>query len=392
MTTRYDEPRLRPSPTPPVGTSRASRPPRALPPRLTIARRLRRIGWFTLVACLPVILISWASAMSASVNTPMTINTIEWLRSNGGAGIASWLEQVYYSANAPSKGGAELKQLQMKIHHQSIQHPVDVTPVISPALPGEGRWQPSGTWMPMSSPVQVTQYRPQPDYPQIVAGLAWIDPRRSVIRMYAGNLEPNVPMPNRGPEQVPTKLRSRLLATFNSGFKLEDDHSGWVDNGTTYAPLARGQATFIGYTNGTYNIINWTGGAHAPSSVSFARQNLPLIVDNGRANPNLSDGPAWGATLGNAIQVWRSGIGITANGNLIYAAADWQTVGSLAQILIHAGAVRAMELDINDWWTTFNYYGGPGGAGPSKLLASMVRPASRYLSPDDRDFFAVYLK
>jgi hypothetical protein len=124
----------------------------------------------------------------------------------------------------------------------------------------------------------------------------------------------------------------------------------------------------------------------------FARQNLPLIVQNGRLNPALSNGALWGATLGNAVRVWRSGVGVDARGNLIYAAADIQTAQSLAEILKHAGAVRAMELDINFEWTTLNFYGRWGAGHPTKLLPGMDRPAVRYLTPDDRDFFAVYAR
>ena len=53
-----------------------------------------------------------------------------------------------------------------------------------------------------------------------------------------------------------------------------------------------------------------------------------------------------------------------AHGNLIYAAANYQTVGSLAAIMIRAGAVRAMELDINSYWTSFISYRFPGAQGP----------------------------
>jgi hypothetical protein len=98
----------------------------------------------------------------------------------------------------------------------------------------------------------------------------------------------------------------------------------------------------------------------------------------------------WGATLGNAVRVWRSGVGIDARGNILYAAADAQTAQSLAEILQRAGAVRAMELDINYEWTTFNFYGAWGANGAQKLLPDMARDATRYLTPDDRDFFAVY--
>jgi Ku70/Ku80 beta-barrel domain len=73
-------------------------------------------------------------------------------------------------------------------------------------------------------------------------------------------------------------------------------------------------------------------------------------------------------------------------------AANDQTVGSLAEILRHAGAVRAMELDINTYWTSFISYRHPGGSAAANLLADMDRSPLRYLTPDDRDFFAVYLR
>jgi hypothetical protein len=191
---------------------------------------------------------------------------------------------------------------------------------------------------------------------------------------------------------VPPTLHSGLLATFNSGFKLEDDNGGFVVSGHVYAPLSDGQATLIGYRNGTTDVVSWAGGPDPGPNVEFARQNLPLIVDGGRLNPNLGDGPQWGATLGNAVQVWRSGIGVDARGNLIYAAADQQTAQSLAEILQRAGAVRAMELDINSEWVTFNFFGAWDAQGAEKLLPDMTRDATRYLTPDDRDFFAVYAR
>ena len=124
----------------------------------------------------------------------------------------------------------------------------------------------------------------------------------------------------------------------------------------------------------------------------FARQNLPLIVANGRPNPDLNDGPQWGATVSNALLVWRSAIGIDRYGNLIYFAGDYQNLRDVARALIRAGAVRAMELDINSYWVSFISYGGFGALDPANLLPDMQRPTTRYLTPDDRDFFAVYLR
>jgi hypothetical protein len=366
-------------------------PSRALPPRLSPLRRARRVGWLAFVICAVPIAISYWTTMAAPSNSSFTIRSFEWFRDHGAAGIATQVESIYYTLNAPSTGGPALRKLPLRLRGPATVHPQEIAPIIRPSLPGEGVWVPTERWSGASPPVQIAQFRSDPNYPQMVAGVAWIDPRRTSIVLYPGRVEPSVAVP-RGPMEVPPSLRSRLLATFNSGFKLEDANGGWADGGVTYAPLQKGQGTFVGYTDGRVDIESWQGGPDAPRGVEFARQNLPLIVAGGQPNPSLNDGPQWGATLGNAIRVWRSGIGINAEGDLIYAAANDQTVSSLAAILIHAGAIRAMELDINSYWVTFNSYAEPYAGRPSSLLPSMTRPVTRYLSPDDRDFFAVYLR
>ena len=60
--------------------------------------------------------------------------------------------------------------------------------------------------------------------------------------------------------------------------------------------------------------------------------------------------------------------------------------------MIHAGAVRAMELDINTYWTSFISYRYAGARRPCEPAGVMDRSRSRYLTPDDRDFFAVYVR
>ena len=68
-------------------------------------------------------------------------------------------------------------------------------------------------------------------------------------------------------------------------------------------------------------------------------------------------------------------------GNLIYAAANDQTVGSLAAIMLRAGAVRAMELDINTYWVSFITYRHPGALGAANLLPDMDRSTSALPEP-----------
>jgi hypothetical protein len=187
-------------------------------------------------------------------------------------------------------------------------------------------------------------------------------------------------------------MRSKLVATFNSGFKLTDSGGGYATGGHTYTPLKDGFATIVRYTDGHVDVIGWAGGATAPANVVYARQNLPLIVNDGKPNPNLNNSSDWGATLGNAALVWRSAVGVDKYGNLIYAAGPDQGLSSLASTMIHAGAVRAMELDINTYWTSFISYRYPGAGHPANLLSIMDRSPLRYLTPDDRDFFAVYVR
>jgi hypothetical protein len=350
------------------------------------------------IALIPA-LVSYVGAMAQRSNSSLSIRTVEWIRDNGARGIVTSVENLYYSLIAPSKGGPQLHRLPKQagvVHGGTSAHkvhyyrPPNIRPIIHPALPGEGVWHATYANGGSRPPVLITSFRPQPSYPRIVAGVAWIDHTRTSVMEYPGISEPAVAMPNRGPEEVPPNTRSRLVATFNSAFKLADSGGGFAYKGHTYAPMHDGIATIVGYTNGKVNVVPWSGGSTAGPNVLFARQNLPLIVNHGRANPNLNNGLQWGATLGNAVMVWRSAVGVDKHGNLIYAAADYQTVGSLAQIMIHAGAVRAMELDINAYWPSFITYRYPGGKHPDNLLPDMVRSPYRYLTPDDRDFFAVY--
>jgi hypothetical protein len=86
-------------------------------------------------------------------------------------------------------------------------------------------------------------------------------------------------------------------------------------------------------------------------------------------------------------------VGIDRRGNLLYAAANDQTVSTLARILQRAGAVQAMQFDINPEWPSLITYGHAGhdhGLLPTKVVPNVMQPATRYLVPDDRDFFAVY--
>ena len=348
--------------------------------------------------------------MLAPTSESFGARSAEWVRSlPGGNYIVDKAEHYYYGLKAPKPGGPQLKRLPPvglsepttgQAHRvttttpstQTAPWPPPIKPVFLHPLPGEGIWKPTGPPVDGGPPVLVTTYRPELDYPQIVAYVAWFDHSRTALAYYPGRYEP----PHaavRGPMMVPYDQRNRLLATFNAGFTYADGTNGSADNGLVNEPLTDGNATLIGYRNGTVAIVKWSGGPNPGPNVAWARQSLAPIVWNGQLNPTLNtnpNSPQWGYTLGGVTQVWRTGVGIDRHGNLIFVVANDQTVISLAEILQHVGAVDAMEFDINPYWHTLITYTHAHGLTPTMVEPQPNQSPNRYLVPDDRDFFAVY--
>ena len=268
--------------------------------------------------------------------------------------------------------------------------PAAITPKVSPALPGEGRWVAKDTWDAGAPSVLTTTFRPDPANPTTVAYVAWIRTSTTQFTLYPGYEGPGPTALNRGPEMVPQSAWGSLLATFNSGFYEADSAAGFYTHGTLYFPMIDGLATAVTYANGTVGIADWAGGPKPGPDIVMARQNLPLLVNDGKATPGTAIWNEWGITLGGAPAVWRTGLGIDSHGNLIYVAAAAQTPATLAQILVDAGAVRAMQLDINPEWPIFVTYGGAGAVSPSIFVPNPASVPDRFLYPATKDFFAIY--
>jgi Phosphodiester glycosidase len=382
-------------------------PPPGRRRRRARARRRIRRRWVVagVVVLISPAIFSYTTTMLRPSSLPLRVRSVEWLRQHHGNWLVDEVEHVYYGwLKAPKPGGPQLRSLpsvglaspsapptggrSSGTPHASTWPP-PIAPVFANPLPGEGVWHSTGPPVDGGQPVLVTTFRSERDFPQIVAYVAWFDHTRTQLAYYPGRYEPPS-APVRGPMMVPYDQRSRLLATFNAGFIYTDGLNGSSINGRQYEPLKDGNATLIGYTDGRVDIQTWTGGPNAGPGIAFARQSLPLIVRDGKLSPALNNSTQWGFTLGNAVRVWRTGVGIDARGNLIFAAADDQTVETLARILQRAGAVRAMQFDINPEWPTLITYTHRHGLQPVKVVPNVQQPATRYLVPDDRDFFAVY--
>lgn len=377
---------------------------RRRPPARPWWRRRRRVLLLAVAVVLAPAVYSYTTTMLLPSSLPLRVRSVEWVRSHHGAWLVDSAEHVWYGwFKAPKKGGpppTALPQVALPSVSPAAPRPVasavsllppPVPPVITPALPGEGVWRPTGPDVNGGPPVLVTEFRPEAAYPRNVAYVAWFDHTRTQLGFYPGRYEPPVAAV-RGPAMVPLDQRSRLLATFNAGFIYSDGLNGSSDNGRTNEPLKDGLATLVGYRDGRVDIVTWNGGPNPGPQYAFTRQSLPPILWNGRLNPALNDSAQWGATLGNAVRVWRTGVGIDRHGNLIFAAADGQTVESLARLLLHAGAVKAMQFDINPEWPSLIAYRHTPDLVPIKIVPNVMQSARRYLVPDDRDFFAVYTR
>ena len=142
-----------------------------------------------------------------------------------------------------------------------------------------------------------------------------------------------------------------------------------------------------------------------PSVVSVRQNRVPLVA---AARPTAAaasrDWQAWGSTCGASSCLhlvagvehqWRSGAGVTAAGALVYVTGPALAPLQLAQLLVRAGVVRGMQLDINPDWTVFVSYDplSAGAAAPSngsKLLASTVQGPWTFFQPTwARDFITM---
>jgi hypothetical protein len=158
-------------------------------PSVPFWHRARRIFLLAAIACLIPAGISYVTAMGEKHNVGLGVSSVEWLRQNGGNSLVSQIENWYYTLTAPEKGGPPLRSLpQVGVVADGgpgagarAYRPPNLKPLIQPALPGEGVWKKAAADAGPRPPVLLTTFRSDPEYPQFVAGVAWIDSARTQL-------------------------------------------------------------------------------------------------------------------------------------------------------------------------------------------------------------------
>jgi len=381
--------------------------------RLRRTRRFFRRPTVRVVSALIAVFVIWV-AVSAGQTTfqnngqGAAANLAEWARNHHLGPVVTFGEWLSY--NPPKVGGKPSMSLAVPKGEQLAPAPVtkakDKRPAFVPDVPGtltslagkpitgEGQWR--VVEKVNGEPAILTTFLRDATYTSYVNGIASIDQR--LVRFY---LRPGYEDPGYGnwkaPFDVPSGSRAGLLATFNGGFKISNAEGGFYLNGVHYDALVNGAASIVYYKNGTIKIGEWGRDFTMNPSIAGVRQNLKLLVDRGKISPDLNQDieTNFGATLGGGYYVWRSGLGITGDGRIVYVYGPALDVQDLAELLRRAGAVEGMQMDINPAWMKFDYYqadGHPSDPTPVPLLPAQEPSPYSYYDPSTRDFTAVYAR
>ncbi len=281
--------------------------------------------------------------------------------------------------------------------------PAALTPFGGPAVPGQGVWHPACRPAGGVRAVYVTALIPPGGTRP--AGISWMDTRVLSARLYSGSKSPGGG-PYRYTAPIAAAQARSLVAAFNGGFQMKDAHGGYYTEGRTVDPLRPGAASLVIYADGSVTVGAWGRDVAMTPNVVSVRQNLVPLVAGGQPTPQAAspDWPAWGSTCGATSCLhsvpgiedqWRSGAGVTADGALVYVMGPSLAPLQLAQLLVRAGVIRGMQLDINPAWTVFVTY-DPQGDGPaapsngSKLLSSTTQgPWTFFEASWARDFITM---
>src|SRR5579863_8569509 len=384
-----------------------------------LARRHRiRTALIVVVMVLTPVWWSLGNALTdPGLGSSVPARLAEWVRAHGGNSVVTWAENTWYGHHPPPVGGRPPAGAIPKAPSTStststptrrsaahvdpprphLTPPAPVTPFASPAVPGEGFWQPVGRTVGGLPAVYETYMRPDAVHTSVVVGVAWMDTKLLSAALYSG-----ATIPGGGPWALSAPIQPdaarTLVAAFNAGFLMSNAKGGYYTQGKTVYPLVNGAASFVITRDGTATIGQWGRDVTMTPDVVAVRQNLDLIVDGGAPVPglNANDTTRWGFTLHNLVYVWRSGVGVTADGALVYVGGPDLNITDLAAVLARAGAVRAMELDINTDWVNLATYAPPAPTGladstnGTSLLSTMSGGPGRYFEPWwSRDFITM---
>ncbi len=281
--------------------------------------------------------------------------------------------------------------------------PANIKPLLKKnAIKDEGIW--SSVEISLTNPRQPlafkTKLRVDSKRSFAVMHFLCMDISRANLVLVPGTNEPvsSIGLKGRGVIPPDEQTYQNLICAFNGGFRTKHGKWGFIADGVSYVPPAKGVATVMVDSKGFIKIGTWgEKGFDTTENIVHLRQNLPPILENNIVNMKHD---YWGASIDNKTRVWRSALGISRDGKwLIYGAGNSLGHDTLAAGMSLAGCDYAMQLDINDYHTYLYTYKANGTDKKGNLKLKSVRltdemsgEAQRCLQPYTRDFFYVTLK
>jgi hypothetical protein len=282
-----------------------------------------------------------------------------------------------------------------------VFHPRDVSPLYAQlAAPGEGLWIAMPNALDAKRAALPLMYKtflhPDPARPFARVAIVAIDATRVRLHAVAGTWEPVSPALVERTGLIPTSDLPSLVAAFNGGFRAMHGHYGMTVNGQTLLPPQPGADTIAIYPEGRVDIAPWPVISDTLPQMESFRQTPPYLAYRGQVNPALVNERSivWGAAVDSNTVIWRSALGLSADGRtLFYAAGESLTARRLAEALVAAGASNVAELDVNWSFERFLTYAPVNGhLAEDVLLNGMIYQPGMYVSrPAQRDFFYLTL-
>ncbi|HVK69994.1 MAG TPA: hypothetical protein VM694_36325 [Polyangium sp.] len=243
--------------------------------------------------------------------------------------------------------------------------PAPLDPWVTPALPGEGQWNPQDKdpfirRIEGLPPAFVTTYiRPDRSRKTTRVFIVVWDPRQVELHMMAGTVEPKGATGEAGPGFIPRDpaVLERVVAASNAGFQALHGEFGMMADGVVYLPPKPYGATVAVLRDGSTAFGSWPEDQSIPPNVLSYRQNMTVMVLDEKFNPY--NRTWWGGTppgWADKTHTVRTGICLTKEKFVAYFyGADLGPEG-LAQSMIQTRCSYGIALDMNAGHSGLEFY------------------------------------
>jgi hypothetical protein len=271
--------------------------------------------------------------------------------------------------------------------------PPPLEPYVTPALPGEGQWNPQDAdpvirVAPGLPPAVLTTFiRSDRGRKATRLYIALWDPRQVELHMMAGTVEPKTATGETGPGLIPRspEVLKRVIAASNAGFQALHGEFGMMADGVVYLPPKPFAATVAVKRDGSTVFGTWPEVETIPPDIVSYRQNMTVMVLDEKFNPYGRNW--WGGTppgWEDKTHTVRTGICLTKEDFVAYFYGADISPEALSQAMIQARCKFGIALDMNAGHSGLEFYRvapekdfecDKGGKGAALLPGADCAPA-----------------